>query len=107
MSLIDEIREKVAWNRFEFSKHAADQALLRGILVREVREAIANGQVVEDYPDDKYGPSCLILGITRAGRPLHVQCSYPSRPLIKVITLYEPDPRLWIGFRIRRTGRDH
>jgi hypothetical protein len=106
MSLIDEIREKIAQTHFEFSRHAADQVLLRGIRVREVREAIANGEVIEDYPDDKYGPSCLILGFTHVGRPVHVQCSYPSRPLVKVITLYEPDSRLWIDFRTRRSKRE-
>lgn len=42
------------------------------------------------------------LGFTKAGRPLHVQCSYPIRPLAKIITLYEPDPELWIDFRVRR-----
>ena len=26
-----------------------------------------------------------------------------SRPLVKIITLYEPDPKLWIDFRVRRT----
>lgn len=41
------------------------------------REAVAHGNIIEDYPDDKYGPSCLILGFTLAGRPLHSQCSYP------------------------------
>ncbi len=61
-----------------------------------------NGEIIEDYPDDKYGPSCLVLGFTVAGRPLHVQCSYPSRPLVKIITLYEPDSGLWIDFRERR-----
>ena len=45
-------------------------------------------QIIEDYPDDKYGPSCLILGFTLTNRPVHIQCSYPSRPLIKIITLY-------------------
>jgi len=59
-------------------------------------------EIVEDYPDDKYGPSCLVLGFTNAGRPLHIQCSYPIRPLVKIITLYEPDPDLWIDFRVRR-----
>jgi len=89
--------------QYEFSKHAVDQSIIRDISVTEVEEAIAgNAKVIEDYPDDKYGPSCLILGFTRAGRPLHVQCSYPSRPLIKVITVYEPDPNLWVDFRIRR-----
>lgn len=68
-----------------------------------MREAIAAGEVIEDYPDDKYGPSCLIYGKTRAQRPLHVQCSYPSRPLVRVITLYEPDPEKWIDNRTRRS----
>jgi hypothetical protein len=45
----------------------------------------------------------LILGFTKAGRPLHIQCSYPSRTLVKIITLYEPDPANWIDFRKRRT----
>jgi len=31
-----------------------------------------------------------------------MQFSYPSRPLIKIITLYEPDPDLWVDFRIRK-----
>ena len=31
-----------------------------------------------------------------------VHCSYPSRDLVKIITLYEPDPNRWIDFEIRR-----
>ncbi len=103
MSLIDEIRKKIADSRFELSKHAADQTLLRDIRIQEIREAIADGETIEDYPNDKYGPSCLILGFTRTRRPLHVQCSYPSRDLIKIITLYEPDPEIWIDFKVRRS----
>jgi hypothetical protein len=102
MSLLDAIRAKIALDQFEFSKHAADQSLLRGISVQEVRELIADAQVIEDYPDDKYGPSCLLGGRTRAGRHLHVQCSYPSRDRVKIITLYEPDPTLWVNFTSRR-----
>ncbi len=107
MALMDDIRSKVASDQFEFSKHATDQTILRGISVPEVREAIASGQVIEDYPNDKYGPSCLVLGFTQAGLPLHIQCSYPSRPLVKVITLYEPDPNRWSqDFTTRRTTDD-
>jgi len=100
--MIEEIRTKIQAGQFEFSKHAVDQSILRQISVQELRGAIANGEIIEDYPEDKYGPSCLILGFTQAGRPLHVQCSYPSRPLVKIITLYEPDPSRWIDFRVRR-----
>jgi uncharacterized protein DUF4258 len=102
MALIEGIQEKVAAGAFEFSQHATDQSILRHISVQEIREAIVVGEVIEDYPNDKYGSSCLILGFTGAARPIHVQCSYPSRPLIKVITLYEPDPALWIDHRQRR-----
>ncbi|GIW54437.1 MAG: hypothetical protein KatS3mg082_0841 [Nitrospiraceae bacterium] len=89
--MIDEIRQRVARGEFEFTQHAVDQSIVRRITVGELREAIANGEVIEDYPDDKYGPSFLIFGRTAAGRPLHVQCSYPARPIVKIITLYEPD----------------
>jgi hypothetical protein len=100
--MIEKIRAKIQAGQFEFSKHAVDQSILRQISVQELRGAIDNGEIIEDYPEDKYGPSCLILGFTQAGRPLHVQCSYPSRPLVKIITLYEPDPSRWIDFRVRR-----
>ncbi len=102
-ALIHEIRAKVERRQYEYSKNAVDQSIIRDISVAEVEDAIAGrSEVIEDYPQDKYGPSCLILGYTQAGRPLHVQCSYPRRPLIKIITLYQPDPGLWIDFRIRK-----
>jgi len=100
--MIEEIREKIAKNHLEFTQHAVDQSILPHISVQELREAMANGEIIEDYPHDKYGPSCLILGFTHAGSPLHIQCSYPSRQLVKIVTLYEPDPKRWIEFRIRR-----
>ena len=100
--MIDEIRAKIANGFFEFSKHATDQSLLRRVSVQELREAIDTGEIIEDYPNDKYGPSCLIFGLTIGDKPLHVQCSYPSRPLLKIITLYEPDAKLWIDFKMRK-----
>jgi hypothetical protein len=101
--MIKQIRAKIQAGQFEFSKHAVDRSILRVVSVQEIHEAVANGEIIEDYPDDKYGPSCLILGFTQAGRPLHIQCSYPSRPLVKIITLYEPNPAQWIDFKVRRT----
>jgi hypothetical protein len=102
MSLADEIRAKVTTGAYEFSQHALDQSIQRRISVAELRQAIAVCEILEDYPDDKYGPSCLLLGLTSSGRPIHVHCSYPSRPLLKIITLYEPDPALWESNRFRR-----
>jgi hypothetical protein len=103
MSMLEEIQNKILQRQYEFSKHAVDQSIIRDISVAEMEEAISGRcEIIEDYPDDKYGPSCLILGFTKAGQALHLQCSYPSRPLIKIITLYEPDPDLWVDFKVRK-----
>ena len=72
----------------------------RSIERHEVDESILNGEIIEDYPDDKYSPSCLIYGKTIDGRSIHVQVSYP--PKVVVVTLYEPDSEEWIDGRIRR-----
>lgn len=102
MNLAIEIRDRVADGRFEFSQHAVDQSIVRRISVEEIRSAIRTAEVIEEYPEDKYGPSCLLYGTTAAGRPLHIQCSHPSRAVVKIITVYEPDPKRWIRFRERR-----
>ncbi len=102
MATIHEIRNKIVKGQFEFSRHAVDQSILRRINVQQIPEAIGGGKIIEDYPEDWYGPSCLILGFTGAGKPLHVHCSHPSRSLIKIITVYEPNPNLWIDFQGRK-----
>jgi len=66
MAIIDDIHDKIARGQFEFSQHAVDQSIVRHISIQELREAIAVGEVIEDYPDDKYGPSCLVFGLTLA-----------------------------------------
>jgi len=101
--MLEEIQGKILRRQYEFSKHAVDQSIIREISIVEMEEAISDrSEIIEDYPEDKYGPTCLILGFTKTGRPLHIQCSYPSRSLIKIITLYEPDPGLRVDFRIRK-----
>ena len=100
--MINLLRQKIGSNQFEFTKHALDQSILRRITVQEVHEAIENGEVIENYPDDKYGPSCLVFGTTKLGKHLHLQCSHPSRKNVKIITLYQPNPEEWIDYKVRR-----
>ena len=103
MTKLQEIQLKISSGLFEFSRHAVDQSIIRNISVSEVKDGIKlNSRIIEDYPDDKYGPSCLILGFTKQNRALHIQCSYPSRAVLKIITLYEPDTEKWIDFEKRR-----
>ena len=99
--MIDDIPQKFQRQEYEYSLYAVDQSILKHITRHEVEEAVPSGQILEDCPTDKHGPSCLIFGMTAAGRPLHVQCTYPTRANVKIITVYEPDPTEWIDFRIR------
>ena len=46
------------------------------------------------------------LGFTLTGRPLHIHCSHASRELVKIITLYEPSPAVWLDFRHRRNRNE-
>ncbi|OIO72677.1 MAG: hypothetical protein AUJ85_09675 [Elusimicrobia bacterium CG1_02_37_114] len=100
--MIKEIIKAFKENRYEYSGHAVDQSILKHISRSEIVEAVENAKIIEDYPEDKYGPSCLIYGKTVLGRPLHIHCSYPSRPKVKIITVYEPNPDEWDEYQKRR-----
>ena len=102
MDVLQGIRDKILHRQYEFSKHAVDQGIIRDISVAEVEQAVVDrSEMIEDYPDDKYGPSCLILGFTRVGRPLHIQCSYPSRPLLKIVRSRYETPWPFFGISLR------
>ena len=101
--MIKKIRKRIIDEKqYEFSLHAVNQSILRKITLEEMHDCIENGEIIEDYPHDKYGSSCLIFGYTAKNRPIHIQCSYPSRTKIKIITIYEPERNEWIDFNIRR-----
>ena len=102
MKTLDDIRSQLGSGEFEFSRHAFRRVVERNIHEQEIREAGAAAELIEDYPDDKYSPSALLLGFTSAERALHFQVSFADTALAKIITLYEPDPSEWIEWRKRR-----
>ena len=72
----------------------------RHITGEEIEQAILNGEILEDYPFDKYGPSSLIYGKTKGGKVLHIQVAF--LPILGIVTVYEPDTSEWIDNKIRR-----
>ena len=102
MKTIDDIQRQLSRGDFEFSRHAFKRAVERNISDVEIMQAGHQAKVIEDYPDDKYTPSCLLLGFTATQRPLHLQVSYVDTPLLKIITLYEPDEEQWINYEQRK-----
>jgi len=97
---LDGILDNIKAGRYRFSDHAVKRMIKRSISRQEVETVIGEGEIIEEYPDDKYSPSCLVYGKTEAGRILHIQVSLP--PAVVVITVYDPDPEEWVNGRNRR-----
>lgn len=89
-----------------FTRHAVLQTLRPDHMVsaQEVRDVAARGEVIEDYPEDARGHSCLMLGRGIGGRPVHVVCS-PKDDYLAIITTYLPDPDEWGPDFRRRIAR--
>lgn len=87
---------------FAFSGHAIRRMFERAITVEQVTEAISNGEIIMNYPDDQPYPSALALGYAD-DRALHVVLAREPAGLCQIITAYWPDPAIWSDdFKTRR-----
>jgi hypothetical protein len=66
-----EIEQLVAQGRYEFSLHAQQERLADDLDVVEIEAALQHGEVLERYPTDPRGESCLVLGFSGA-QAIHV-----------------------------------
>ena len=79
---------------FVYRAHAIQRMFERDILESDVEETIKNGEIIEEYPDDKPYPSFLAIG--REERPLHVvYAKNDEANEIIIITAYYPDKEKW------------
>lgn len=81
-------------DNFIITKHMAVRFKERGIKMGFVRNALMNGEIIEQYPDDYPFPSCLILGCTNEERAMHI-CIGLGGGKLWVITAYYPDTNEW------------
>jgi len=99
--ILQEVRKAVRRGLI-FSRHAKFEMATEGILIDDVKEALETAELVEDYPEDPRGHSCLLLGLTKRKRPIHVVCSPRAEGLI-IITVYEPSLYEWeTNYKMRR-----
>ncbi|MFW5803369.1 MAG: DUF4258 domain-containing protein [Verrucomicrobiota bacterium] len=89
--------------RILFLPHALHQMLRPDRMIRrsEVRCVVVRGMLIENYPEDSRGHSCLLLGRGSENRPIHVVCS-PKKDYLAVITAYLPDEQKWSADFSRR-----
>lgn len=61
---IKTIQDKIEKGEYRFSDHAVKRMIKKSIDRHDVEEALLGGEIIEEYPEDKYSPSCLIYGKT-------------------------------------------
>jgi hypothetical protein len=100
---IAEIVEAMRLGRIRVTDHADEEAEADQLTFDEIYCSVLHGEIIEEYPTDRPYPSCLIYGQTFRGDPVHSVWAYNERNGWAVlITVYRPDPDLWINRRERR-----
>jgi hypothetical protein len=90
--------------RYETGGHVVAHAFAEGFVMADVRAAIRDGIIIEDYPDRR---RCLIVArvycVTDGRlRWLHVVCDYGRRNVLGIVTAYVPDSDEWGNPPVRR-----
>lgn len=88
---LDWIKHCVDTQSYFYSAHADKERLADDLTLSEVEEAIQNGIILEQYVDTGRGPSCLLVGFTVLGKPIHIVIGRKQDQVV-VITVYIPTP---------------
>jgi hypothetical protein len=95
------IREKVLYTKHSLTEMEAEELGL--ISDEEIHKAILSGKIIEEYLNDRPYPSILIYGRTNNDRPIHIVAAYnEDEDTAIIITVYQPDPDLWINSERRK-----
>jgi hypothetical protein len=91
---LEQIRAQAHIENIRITQHAQQEMAEEDITFDEVLEGIATGQILENYPEHRRGACCLLNGVTKKGRPLHIVCT-TARPVLIIVTVYEAKPPKW------------
>ena len=93
-TVLERVHAQAASENLRVTQHAQQEMVEEDVLLDEVLDAIASGEIIENYPEHRRGACCLLSGITQNGRPIHVVCT-TAQPVLIIITVYEPRPPKW------------
>ncbi|MCI4625625.1 MAG: DUF4258 domain-containing protein [Candidatus Magnetoovum sp. WYHC-5] len=83
------IQDFIINGEYYFSKHSDQERQNDNLTIREVEEALCRCRILEYYVDTGRGESCLVVGFTGGGKPIHIVCGRREHWLV-IITLYVP-----------------
>jgi len=92
----EKVRRAIVRGRVHVSEHAHDEAVEDSLSIVALIRGTATGEVIENYPDDARGPSCLVLHRADGGQQVHSVWAFDGgsgRAIL--VTVYRPDPGRW------------
>lgn len=93
------IKNKIRKQMYDLSSHAHQERQEEQIKIEEVEQALLKGDIIEKYPNDPRGESCLVAGKV-TDQSLHVICGTRGEKLL-IITVYRPKPPTWVDYKTR------
>ena len=85
---LQEIQRKVRNDQYDYTLHAEIERKADGLTFHQIETAILEGEILEQYPDDGRGESCLLVGFGD-NIPIHVVCGRRGTRIV-LITVYVP-----------------
>ncbi len=100
---ISDIQNAIKEGHIRITDHADEEAQDDKLTYDEIFFSVLTGKIIEDYPDDKPYPSCLIYGNTFENEPVHSVWAYNKKTKwAALVTVYKPDPAKWINWQRRK-----
>ncbi|MBV6452284.1 MAG: hypothetical protein MHPDNHAH_03040 [Anaerolineales bacterium] len=88
------IENEIVNQSYIISLHADNERLADGLTIIELETALMRCEIIESYPEDPRGESCLALCFV-GERPVHVVCGRNRAEHLVLITVYIPTMPKW------------
>jgi len=103
---ISDLRSFVSAGKILWTEHVALRLRERKIKRVDVINCIQVGGIIEQYPTATPFPSCLVVGTSLNGKPLHIVCGLNPGNYCCIITAYYPDSDKWeLDNQTRKAGK--
>ena len=94
-SIVGRLKRQSAEDLIRVSVHAHQEMVAEDISYEMIRKVLLDAHVVENYPEHKRGPCCLVCRDMMDGRFVHVVTT-TSLEVAVIITAYEPKQDKWV-----------
>ncbi|MBF0284665.1 MAG: DUF4258 domain-containing protein [Magnetococcales bacterium] len=91
MIVLEWIQQCVRHDAYLYSRHGDQERRNDDLRLDEVEQAILTGRILEQYENTGRGESCLVVGFTQGGKPVHVICGRLDERMV-IVTVYIPTP---------------